>query len=103
MCGMFYNCSSLQYLPDISKWNIDNVTNIALMFFNCSSLLSFPDISKWNTTNIVEIDGIFAKCALLPSLHNFSRWNINILINQGKSLTDIYPPSFIDYNITYIK
>ena len=38
MSSMFYNCSSLEYLPDISKWNLNNVTDISSIFYNCSSL-----------------------------------------------------------------
>ena len=48
MESMFYGCSSLLSLPDISKWNTSNVTNMGYMFFGCSSLSSLPDISKWN-------------------------------------------------------
>ena len=40
MCGMFFNCSSLSSLNDISKWNTSNVTNICGVFRNCTSLLS---------------------------------------------------------------
>ena len=45
---MFYGCSSLISLPDISKWNTKNVNAMGLMFEECSSLISLPDISKWN-------------------------------------------------------
>ena len=40
LAGIFYNCLSLKSLPDVSKWNINNVININLMFYNCSSLKS---------------------------------------------------------------
>ena len=30
--AMFFNCSSLKSLPDISNWNIDNVTNMIELF-----------------------------------------------------------------------
>ena len=43
---MFSDCKSLNYLPDISKWNTKNVTNMSYMFYNCESLNSLPDISK---------------------------------------------------------
>ena len=46
MSGIFYNCSSLISLPDISKWFTHNVTNMSTMFYNCSSLICLPDISK---------------------------------------------------------
>ena len=32
MSYMFYRCSSLSNLPDISKWNTNNVTNMSFMF-----------------------------------------------------------------------
>jgi len=43
---MFYGCSSLISLPDISKWNMNNNIDISYMFYGCSSLSSLPDISK---------------------------------------------------------
>jgi len=42
---MFNNCSLLESLPDISKWNTNNVTNMRDLFNNCSLLESLPDIS----------------------------------------------------------
>ena len=58
MSGMFRECSSLLSLPDISKWNTKNVTDMSFMFDGCSSLSSLPDISKWNIqkdTNVSEM------------------------------------------------
>ena len=40
------DCKSLISLPDISKWNTKDVTDMSYMFYNCSSLSSLPDISK---------------------------------------------------------
>ena len=55
MYGIFGECSSLLSLPDISKWNTINVTDMSYIFYNCSSLSSLPDISKWNTNNIADM------------------------------------------------
>ena len=52
---MFYGCSSLISLPDISNWNISNVKNISNMFNGCNSLISLPDISKWNIENVNDM------------------------------------------------
>ena len=41
---MFSHCSSLISLPDISKWNTDNITGMRYLFCDCSSLVSLPDI-----------------------------------------------------------
>ena len=55
-------CSLLSSLPDISKWNTNNVKNMSEMFYNCSSLSSLPDISKWNTNNVEEMIAVFENC-----------------------------------------
>ena len=49
---MFYGCSLLKSLPDISKWNIINAINISYLFYDCSSLKYLPDISKWDIENV---------------------------------------------------
>ena len=41
---------------------IDNVTNMSYMFYECSSLSSLPDISKWNTNKVTDINSIFDEC-----------------------------------------
>ena len=46
MSRMFFQCSSLESLPDISKWDIKNVKNMNRIFFQRSSLESLPDISN---------------------------------------------------------
>ena len=76
---MFSGCSSLSSLPDISKLNTSNVTNMSCMFSGCSSLLSLPDISNWNTSNVKTMNSMFSYCSSLKSLPDISKWNINKL------------------------
>jgi len=47
---------------------IDNVTNMSYMFYGCSLLLSLPDISKWNTNIITKMSYMFYGCSSLSSL-----------------------------------
>ena len=49
----------LSYLPDISKWNTNNVKEMRCMFSGCRSLSSLPNISKWNINNVIEMDDMF--------------------------------------------
>ena len=77
MSGMFYGCSSLSSLPDISKWNINNIN----MFYGCLSLSSLPDISKWNIYNVTYLSFMFRGCSSLSSLPDISKWNINNISN----------------------
>ena len=55
MSGLFHECTSLKSLPDISKWETNNVQNINCLFYECPKLESIPDISKWNTNNINDM------------------------------------------------
>ena len=57
MDSIFENCSLLAYIPNISKWKINNNIKINYIFKGCNSLLIPPDISKWNI-NFPENSGI---------------------------------------------
>ena len=48
--------------PDISNWNINNITYIYGIFNGCLSLPSMPDISKWNSNIVTHISGMFEDC-----------------------------------------
>ena len=75
MSYMFYGCSSLISLPDISNWDTKNVTDMNLMFYECSSLISLPDISKWDTKNVTKMNFMFNECSSLISLPDISKWD----------------------------
>ena len=47
---MFKGCSSLVSLPDITNWNIDNVTEMNGMFEGCDKLLNKPDLGQKRIT-----------------------------------------------------
>jgi surface protein len=68
MYGMFYGCSSLASIPDISKWNIDKCIIIKGIFYECHSLSFIPDIFKWKNKNIININNLFNNCIFLSSL-----------------------------------
>jgi len=48
---MFHQCSSLASIPDLSKWNINNVYEMNSFLEACSSLISLPNLSKWKVEN----------------------------------------------------
>jgi len=59
---------------------IDNITNISYMFKGCSSLSFLPDISKWNTNNVTNMSYMFRGCSSLSSLPNINGILIKLLI-----------------------
>ena len=62
MSYMFNNCWSLETLPDISKWNLNNIEDISNMFSGCESLKSFPDISKIKINKEIKKEKVFDGC-----------------------------------------
>ena len=62
MSYMFCYCKSLESLPDISKWNLNNIENISHMFYGCKSLKSFPDISKIKFNKEIKKEKVFDGC-----------------------------------------
>ena len=75
MSDMFNECSSLLSLPDIYKWNTNNVKNLNYLFCDCSLLKTLPDISKWKIGNVNSLNLIFYNCISLYLIPDISKWN----------------------------
>ena len=82
MFAAFYYCCSIESLPDISNWNLHNVTDLSYFFYKCSSLKSLPDISKWNTEKVIYINELFSGCSSLKCLPDISKWNTRNIKNM---------------------
>jgi len=53
MDGMF-NFFKCKKFPDISKWNVSNVSKKEGMFFN-SNIIPYPYITNWDISHIITI------------------------------------------------
>ena len=73
---MFYGCKSLISIPNISDWNMENVTNMFGLFYECNSLISIPDISKWNMKKVTNMNYLFYGCNKLTSIPDITNWNV---------------------------
>ena len=83
MSHMFFGCNLLESLPDISKWDTKNVKDMSYMFSGCKSLVSLPDISKWNIKNVKDMSYMFKGCKSLASLPDISKWEKENNINMS--------------------
>ena len=105
--SMFYQCTSLLYLPDISKYDTSGITGMNDMFSNCSSLLFLPDISNWNTSKVEKFGEMFDNCTSLTFLPDISKWDtsnaikMNYMFRNCKSL--LYLPEISKWNINKVK
>ena len=74
MSYMFLD-SKIKRLPNISGWKTNNVRNMSNMFNGCNLLKLLPDISKWNTDNVTDMSFMFNNCNSLKNLPDISNWN----------------------------
>ena len=74
---MFFNCSSLQQIQDLSKWEFGNLENADNMFSNCSSLSSIPNIANWELKKIKQMNYMFKNCKSLLNISETLNWNIS--------------------------
>ena len=75
MSELFYLCTYLISIPDISDWDTSNIIDMSYTFACCKSLISFPDLSKWNTRSVKNFNFLFGYCEVLKSLPDISKWN----------------------------
>ena len=61
MSYMFAECKSLEEVPDLSKWNTENVKEMKDMFIYCDNLEEIPNI------NIPAIHGNVINVAALKN------------------------------------
>jgi len=85
---MFFNCSCLKALPDISNWNLKNVTSIYAMFYNCISLMSLPDITKFDQDKLFDMNWRIYGCNSLECLLHINKWDTKEATNIDSSFFD---------------
>ena len=83
MSHLFFECRSLSFISDLSNWDTKNVNNMRSMFYGCSSLKKMPNISTWNTGKVTNISYMFGKCSLITNIPDISLWNIDNVMNMG--------------------
>ena len=55
----------LKFLSNISKWNTNYLKDISYMFYRCSSLVSIPDLSQWNKNNVYDMNSFIEDCFII--------------------------------------
>ena len=71
MSNMLSGCKSLKNLPDISKWDTKNATDMSRMFYHFDSLNNFPDFFKLDIKNVTNMDNMFDGCKNIPAFNIF--------------------------------
>ena len=85
MAGLFQGCSSLQSLPNISKWKTSKVENMNDLFNGCVNLKEIR-ISDWDIPSVESMNSMFKDCLNLHLLELPRNWNIS----NVRDKTDIF-------------
>ena len=75
MSHMFYDCDSLDSIPDISQWNTKDVIDMSFMFYGFKSI-HLIDISKWDIRNVTNMSSMFRYCKSLPDISKWDTKNV---------------------------
>ena len=87
MSYMFRKCKYLKELPNISRIDTSNKTNMKVMLEECKYLEKLPNLKRWNVENVTTMRGMFYNCINLQKIPGIDNWNpIN--------LTDCYEMFF---------
>lgn len=101
---MLYNCQSLERI-DLSKWNVEKVTNFNGMFFNTGLVDQVIDIPYWRTNSLVSCESMFhgTKAAqIYVDTWNFSNADQNALTCMFEECTNLVTVSMRDCDLTNI-
>ena len=70
-------------IPIIFKPSIKNIKDISFMFYGCQFITSIPDISKLDIKNVSNISNIFNGCLSLTSLPDISKWDTSNITDMS--------------------
>ena len=84
--------SNIEDVPNVSRWNTANVTDMYYMFHaygeRSTSLKNAPDVSHWNTANVTDMYKLFnfygEYCTELDFTLDLSGWNVGKVTEGGQ-------------------
>ena len=75
------NSEDNNLLSSLKNYNFDNISNLSCMFYGCSSLISLPDLSKWNTSNINDMRKMFKNSLILSKWKTSNIFDVSKMFN----------------------
>ena len=76
---MFYHCTALTSVGDLSKWTGSNATDVSNMFNGDSSLKTL-DLSNFNPINVQNFSSMFNGCSGLTTITGMNSWDVSSAI-----------------------
>ena len=108
MKEMFFNCSSLIKIPDISIWKSEKLKDINNMFDSCDNLIGIPDIFKWNIDKVNAIKMNFSFTNVISSSQLNSKGKDSFISSSKNSernasnTESLINKEYVDYNLKLV-
>jgi len=91
MRGMF--CGARTFYSDISNWDVSNVTSMSYMFANRTLGINNVDLSRWDVSNVTSMYRMFLQSNFSQDI---SDWNVSNVVNSiDFSLYSDLPPEYL--------
>ena len=87
MYGMFCKCSGAGFNPDVSKWDVSKVTDMGFMFYDCYGAAFNPDVSKWDVSRVTDMRFMFYNCSGAAFNPNMKSWTLKTGVNTTNMFT----------------
>ena len=108
---MFYHCTALSSVGDLSKWTGSNATNVSSMFDGDEALTSL-DLTNFNPSGATSLFGMFSGCSKLTSVGDLNKWtgsnatNVAYMFNgdialESLDLTNFNPRQATDFSAMF--
>ena len=94
---VFQNCTNVESIPSIVRWDTGKVQEMEFMFYGCSSLRDISFAREWNTENVNSMEGVFVGCRALSDISPLAGWrtgkteDMMRMFNKCAALSDISP------------
>ena len=90
MSSLFYDTKFKDIIEkiDISKWNVNNVTNMKYMFFECINFTG-KGLEKWDVSKVEDMFNMFYACEKFTG-KSIENWNVSNVTNMYYMFGDCY-------------
>lgn len=83
MHGMFFGCDGDVFNPDVSQWDTSSVENMSVMFSYCSGDMFNPDVTYWDVSNVYNMSRMFEYCGGYEFNPDVSKWDTSNVGNMN--------------------
>ena len=83
LMNMFYKCSTLKDIEELSKLDTRDVNDFSFLFFGCKLLINLKPLEYWDVSKGTNFGSMLNGCELLTNIESLENWNVSKGTNFG--------------------